>query len=162
MDMAPSAVKLRSKRKGPARYASEELEKVAAGWIVFRHERHLETTHKRFALFLERVVGSSPSDKWLAAFSKRHHLSLRSSRGQRQSLDQNANAFKAGVAYLRQLRELKIAPTNILCVDKIIQHARPCGEILCTKRQVTTVLPFFHLLTIFVYSVALFVGLVPR
>jgi len=121
MDMAPSAVKLRSKRKGPARYASEELEKVAAGWIVFRHERHLETTRKRFASFLERVVGRPPSDKCLATFSKRHHLSLRSSRGQRQSLDQNANAFKAGVAYLRQLRELKLLnkalpPVNIISV----------------------------------------------
>jgi len=135
-NMVPSAVYNRRKCKGKPRYASKELELVAAGWIVYRHECHLDTTRKRFATFLERINSKSPSNKWLLAFSKRQHLSLRSTCGQQQSLDQNPDAYKAGIKYLNKLHSLNISPSRILCLDKItfnmpnhrVKSLAPCGS----------------------------------
>lgn len=122
MDMSPAARLKRRKQKGPHRYASEADELVLAGWVVHRHQKKLDTTTSSFVQFASHLMSTPPKAYWVSRFAKRQHLSWRLSRGASSRVLDYDRAFARGEQFLRDVQDLHMAPSKIVCVDKITFH----------------------------------------
>lgn len=116
-DMSPEARATRSKRRAWNRLLSEENERVAAGFIIARHNRDLSTKTSYLKLFLNKAFGLDVRPDWCTDFMKRQHLSLRTLEATKHILLTEEKRDE-GIDFLQRFRDARVPADRIVVMDK--------------------------------------------
>lgn len=117
LDMSPEGRATRALKRGHNRLLTAEQERVAAGFVIARHNRDLSTKTSYLRLFVEKAFHAKPVPGWFTAFNMRQHLSLRTLEATKHILLTEEKRDE-GIDFLTRLREARIPPERMVVMDK--------------------------------------------
>lgn len=116
-DMSNEARATRNQNRAHNRLLTVEQERIAAGWVLSRHQRDLSTKTSYLKLFIAEAFRKTATASFCTRFMQRQHLSLRKIEATKHILLTEEKRDEA-INFLQRMRKQKILPDHMVVMDK--------------------------------------------